>query len=371
MVIAHVIDSLEVGGAETVVAALCRSHAAAGHRVEVHCLMTAGPLAAEVEQEGVPVYVHASASAWRSAWKLFRAFRLSRPDIVHCHNKTATIRGAAAARLTGAGAIVSTRHGMGPLPFRLCPELKFWIAAAMLCDRVVAVCDAARRNLATGARPVAHKVVTIRNGAHPPRASGEEVARERGFTLVSVGRLVRSKDFDTLLRAVAGARAAVPDLRLWIVGDGDEGPALRQVCAKLDLASAVRFCGERRDVGNWLRAADVFVLSSTTEGLPISMLEAMAAGLPAIVTEVGALPELVALSGAGTTVPVRSVDGLVRAIVEFASRRDELAALGERASRCYRTHFTTDRMAGDYLALYRACLCGGAPTRRATAGSEP
>ena len=60
MVIAHVIDSLEVGGAEMVVAALCRSHDAAGHRVEVHCLGDVGPLAAELERDGVPVYVHAS-----------------------------------------------------------------------------------------------------------------------------------------------------------------------------------------------------------------------------------------------------------------------------------------------------------------------
>jgi glycosyltransferase involved in cell wall biosynthesis len=373
MVIAHVIDSLEVGGAEMVVTALCRSHAAAGHRVEVHCLTMAGPLAAELEQQGVPVYVHGSGSgsgsARTSAWRLFRAFRQSRPDVVHCHNKTATIRAAAAARLTGARAIVSTRHGMGPQPFRFRTELKFWITAAVLCDRVVTVCDAARRNMAAGARFVAHKVVTIRNGASPPSIGGEEVAAAPGFTLVTVGRLARAKNFDTLLRAVAVARAAVPDLGLWIVGAGEEGPALRQLCGELDLGSIVRFWGERRDVGNWLRAADVFVLSSTSEGLPISMLEAMAAGLPAIVTDVGALPELVTLSGAGTIVPVRSVDGLARAIVDLANRRHELAVLGERASTCYRAHFTPDRMAGDYLTLYRACLRGGA-TAEALAGPQ-
>ena len=359
MLIAHVIDSLEVGGAETVVAALCRSHAAAGHRVEVHCLITAGRLAAELEQEGVPVYVHASGSPRRLAWKLFRAFRRSRPDVVHCHNKTATICAAAAARLTGARAIVSTRHGMAS-PFRLRYELKFWITVAVLCDRVVAVCETARRNMTTGARPVAHKVVTIRNGAHPPSVDGKQPVAKGGFTLVSVGRLVRAKNFDMLIRAVAVARAAVPDLDLWIVGGGAEGPALRQLCAELNLSSAVRFWGERRDVGSWLRAADVFVLSSTSEGLPISVLEAMAAGLPAIVTDVGGLPELVALSGAGTTVPVHNVDSLARAIVDFANRRHELAALGERASDCYRAHFTPDRMAAEYLALYHACLQGGA-----------
>jgi glycosyltransferase involved in cell wall biosynthesis len=364
MIIAHVIDSLEVGGAEIVVAALCRSHAAAGHRVEVHCLTTAGRLAMELQAEGVPVWVHGSERAGRAVWKLFRAFRRSRPDIVHCHNKSATVRASIAARLTGARAVVSTRHGMGPMPFRLRPELKFWITAAVLCDRVVAVCDAARRNLAGGAGLVAHKLVTIRNGAHPPRIGAEDIAARPGFTLVSVGRLARPKDFDTLLRAVAVARAAVPDLGLWIVGNGDEGPALAALCQELNLGDVVRFCGERRDVGSWLRAADVFVLSSTSEGLPISMLEAMAAGLPAIVTDVGALPELVALSGAGLTVPARDVDSLARAIVDFAQRRQELRALGDLASRCYHTHFTPDRMAGDYLTLYRACLREGTVAAR-------
>src|SRR5262249_12490082 len=360
MVIAHVIDSLDVGGAETVVTSLCRLHRAAGHRVEGHCLTTSGSLAAELARERVPVYVHASSSAARSAWKLFRALHRSRPDIVHCHNKTATIRAAAAARLTGARAVVSTRHGMGPQPFRLRTELKFWITAALLCDRVVTVCDAARRNLAAGARPVGHKVVTIRNGALPPRSTGEVIPASRGFTLISVGRLVRAKDYGTLLRAVAVARTRVPDLSLWILGSGDEGAALRPLGADLELESIVRFCGERRDVGNWLRAANVFVLSSTSEGLPIAMLEAMAAGLPAIVTEVGALPELVALSGAGTIVPARDVPELARAIVAYAGRRHELSALGARASVCYRTHFTPDRMAREYLTLYQACLRGGA-----------
>jgi SAM-dependent methyltransferase len=135
-----------------------------------------------------------------------------------------------------------------------------------------------------------------------------------------------------------------------------------------DLSPNVRFCGERRDVGTWLRAADVFVLSSTSEGLPISLLEAMAAGLPAIVTEVGALPEVVTLSGAGRIVPVRDVACLANAIVDLANRRQELAALGERASRCYHAHFTPDRMAGEYLTLYRACLRHG--VRRAPRALE-
>ena len=356
MRIAHVIDSLEVGGAETVVATLCRSHVDSGHRVEVHCLMARGPLAADLERNGVPVSLHGSRTARRSTWELYQAFQRSQPDVVHCHNKTATIRAAVPARLTGARALISTRHGTTPLPFRLRKELAFWVTAGLLCDRVVAVCDVARRNMTMGARPIATRVVTIRNGAHPSSVNRALCVPRRGFTLVSVGRLVPAKDFETLLRAVAIARVSVPDLSLWIVGAGAEGPALTRQSAELNLASVVRFCGEQRDVGNWLGAADVFVLSSISEGLPIALLEAMAAGLPAIVTDVGALPELVALSGAGTIVPARRADQLARAIVEFAGRRHELVGLGKKASACYRAHFTPERMAAEYLALYAACM---------------
>src|SRR6185503_13100751 len=123
----------------------------------------------------------------------------------------------------------------------------------------------------------------------------------------------------------------------------------------LEIADAVRFWGERRDVGPWLRAADVFVLSSASEGLPISALEAMAVGLPTILTDVGGMTELMALSGAGQIVPPADPDAMAGALVEFATRRNDLDELGQRAVRCYRQHFTPERMSNEYLALYQAC----------------
>src|SRR5262245_54209981 len=126
MRIAHVIDSLEIGGAEAVVAALSRSQLGAGHAVEVHCLARRGHLADELEALGVRIRVHRSPRGRVLAWRLFQAFRQSRPDVVHCHNKTATVHAAAIARLAGAGAVVSTRHGMAAPPYALRRELKFW-----------------------------------------------------------------------------------------------------------------------------------------------------------------------------------------------------------------------------------------------------
>src|SRR5262245_25452446 len=129
MRIAHVIDSMEVGGAEAVVDALCRLHAAAGHTLEVHCLITGGPFADRLRADGISVVVHPP-TKWRSISSLYREFRRFKPDVVHCHNKAATVRAGAVSRVTGARAVISTRHGLVSPPFRLRTDLKYWLTAA-------------------------------------------------------------------------------------------------------------------------------------------------------------------------------------------------------------------------------------------------
>ena len=222
MVIAHVIDSLEVGGAETVVAGLCRSHAAAGHRVEVHCLMAAGRLAIELEQEGVRVSVHVSNSAWASVWKLFRAFRSSRPDVVHGHNKVATIRAAVAARLTGTRAVVSTRHGIVPLPFRMRDR------AEVLDHRGGSV-----RSRGCGLRvcPAQHDdrgAARRAQGRHdsqrciPATTVRGSRCRQGWIHAGQCGAARRRQGFRRHYCARSQSpRRSVPNLALWIVGDGD------------------------------------------------------------------------------------------------------------------------------------------------------
>lgn len=358
MVIAHVIDSMEVGGAEAVVQALCRLQRAAGHSPSVHCLHHLGSFGEELAAEGIPVHVHGPARGPQIMRRLFAAFRAERPEVVHCHNKSATVHAAVVARLAGARVLVSTRHGMAAPPYSFRKEFKFWMISAMFCDRVVAVCETARHNMMAGARQVAHKVTTIRNGAYPPRVDEAAVSQPSGFVLVTVGRLAPVKNYSALLRAVALARQQVPDLTLRFVGDGPERQALVRLTAELGLERVVEFCGTRSDVGTFLHGSDVFVLSSLSEGLPISILEAMAAGLPAIATEVGGMPEVVGLSKAGKTVPPGNVEALANAIVEFARQRSSLAELGQRARDCYRSHFTPEHMSDQYLTLYRVCLAG-------------
>jgi glycosyltransferase involved in cell wall biosynthesis len=357
MRIAHVIDSMEPGGAETVVAALCQLHAAAGHQVSVHCLFQAGALAEKLAADGFPIFVQGYQATGRLVWRLYREFRRTRPDVVHCHNKAATVHAAPVARMAGVPAVFSTRHGMAAPPYRLRKDFKYWVCAAFFCSRVVAVCETARRNMSRHAGALARRLTTIRNGAFPAGASGDRVVTcGDGFKLVTVGRLAPAKDYAGLLRSVAMALPHVSDLQLWIVGDGPEAPSLKALVTELGIEQSVRFFGEQGTVGDWLHRADVFVLSSVSEGLPISILEAMAAGLPAIVTDAGGMPEVLSLSRAGKVVPAGKVDLLAQAITEFSSRRRELSELGQRARCCYLEHFQPQRMAEEYLNLYRSGL---------------
>jgi glycosyltransferase involved in cell wall biosynthesis len=244
MKIIHVVDSMEMGGAEILVALLCRFQRRDGHAPEVHCLFRGGTLADELQNEGIPIYVYAPGSNALSKLRLMRSlhrsFRKHRPDVVHCHNMSATIFAAIPARWAGVRAVISTRHGLA-IPWGTPSEIKGipdvasaffrFRLAATCCDKVVAVCDVAQRNLESGPGAFLYKVVTIRNGALPmPVSNAPDISiSKHGFTLINVARLNWKKNHASLLHAVALASRDVPDLCFWLVGDGAEACALRKL----------------------------------------------------------------------------------------------------------------------------------------------
>jgi glycosyltransferase involved in cell wall biosynthesis len=229
-------------------------------------------------------------------------------------------------------------------------ELKFALASRW-CDWVVGVCEGTRTNLLRAPFAVRGKIIHIYNGASP--ADSEALPHPKsGFTLLHVGRMVPAKDHATLLRAVALARPRIPDMQLWIVGDGPLGPELRALTSELGLGECVTFFGERNDVSSFLTAADLFVMPSISEGLPVSLLEAMSAGLPAVVTDVGGMGEIARLSRAATLIPRSDPQALSEILCQAAQRRDDLPKIGQLARRCYQQRFTPDRMLDDYMRLY-------------------
>lgn len=348
--IAHVVDSMEMGGAEKLTATLCRLQRDRGHFPSVHCLYEIGVLGEELRAEGFEVILHHPRSFFLLMRSLYRAFGRFSPDVVHCHNATAAIFAALPARLAGVKTVIVTRHGLVKPPYQLRRELKFAIASRW-CDWIVGVCEGTRTNLLAAPFAARDKIIQIYNGASP--ADIRAVPRPKsGFTLLHVGRLAPMKDHATLLRAVALTRKRHPDVRLWMVGDGPLEFSLRKLSSELGLNESVTFFGEQANVSPFLLAADLFVTSSITEGLPVSLLEAMSVGLPAVVTDVGGMGEIARLSGAATLVAPSDPESLADALCDAVARWQELPKMGQMASSCYEQYFRPERMLDEYMNLY-------------------
>ena len=363
LTIAHVGDSMEMGGAEKLTATLCRLQRDRGHTASVHCLYRLGVLGEELQTEGFEVILHPPCSFFFLMRSLYKAFRRSAPDVVHCHNATAAILAAIPARLAGVKKVIVTRHGLVQPPYQLRRELKFELASRW-CDWIVGVCAGTRTNLLAAPFAARDRIIHIYNGAWP--ADIRAVPRPKnGFTLLYVGRLAPLKDLATLLRAVALTRTQHPNVQLWIVGDGPLEFSLRKLSDELGLNECVTFFGEEADVSPFMLAADLFVSSSVTEGLPVSLLEAMSVGLPALVTDVGGMGEVARLSGAVTLVPSSDPDRMAGALCDAVVRRQELPKMGQLASHCYERYFRPERMLDEYMSLYNPSISDNQALRSA------
>ena len=355
MRIVHVVDSMEVGGAEVLVADLCRLQQEQGHDVSISCLFRRGLLGEALERDGFAVRVHGPGGLLRTLPRLWRFFRHARPDVVQCHNATPAIYAAAAARLTGAHCVLDTRHGLVAPPYRKSLEWKFAVAARF-CHAIVGVCQATQRNLEGAPGAVRGKITTVYNGAREPlpaEPGQAAVPPVSGFTLVHVARLAAAKDQATLVRAIALARKDVPKLQAWIVGGGPLLESLTKLAQALDLGGCLHFLGEQKRVRPFLEQAQLFVLSSISEALPVSLLEAMALGLPAVVSDVGAMPEVVRAAGCGLVVPSSDPQSLADAIVQLATHPAALHGYGKAARQAYLARFTLLHMADRYMEIYR------------------
>jgi glycosyltransferase involved in cell wall biosynthesis len=351
MRIVHIVDSMEVGGAETIIALLCRLQRSRGDWPSVYCLYEIGAVGKRLEAEGFEVKVHHRPTAIGLMRSLYRGFKTSKPDVAHCHNATAAIIGAIPARVARVKGVVVTRHGLVGPPYSRRRELKFAVASRF-CDWVIAVCEEARRNLLAAPFASRKRIICIYNGGNLMNTDGTTPAPKIGFTLLHVGRLSPPKDQESLLRAFALAKGSVPDLQLWIVGDGPLRLKLQELARNLRIDTATQFFGEQADVGPFYGAADLFVMSSVSEGLPMSLLESMSAGLPAVVTDVGGMREVSHLTESVMTVPASDYKALGNAIQTAAENRCGFGQLRRAARQCYEQNFTLERMANDYIRLY-------------------
>ena len=353
MKIVHVVDSMEVGGAETLVSQMCRLQRDQGHNPSILAVANLGPLGEKLRAEGFTVQPDVGRHLSDSARNFFRIFKEVKPDVVHIHNPTPTIYASMAARMAGVPSIVSTRHSLAAPPHNAIAELKYAFAA-LFCDWIVGICDATTENLRKMRSAPARKITRVYNGALPVvRVEQGQRPSDSVFTLVFVGRLAAVKNHPLLLTAFRQALSSLPGLRLWIVGDGAERKALESLAEQLGISTQVTFWGQQLDVAPYFCGADAFIMSSKSEGLPISLLQAFSVGLPVIVTNVGGMAEVVRLANAGFTVSPTDPTEMASAILRLAGKRAEREQFSKNAEAAFHSLFSLETMADAYMDLYR------------------
>jgi glycosyltransferase involved in cell wall biosynthesis len=297
--------------------------------------------------------------------ELARLFRRLRPDIVHLNSSKAGVLGRLAAAIADVPIRVFTVHGWAfKATHGLAARLYLLADRAVrpLTTMIVCVSETElRAGLAAGTCTPKHATVIL-NAVDVAGAPQRVGARHDGpVEIVSVGRLAEPKDFATLVRAVA--RLPREAVHVSVLGEGPLNSELEHLIAALGLTGTVRLLGEVSDVRERLARAEVFVLSSRSEGMPISVLEAMAASLPVVASAVGGVPEIVQDGLNGFLVPPGEDHELadrLRLLVESPSLRARLGAASRR--RAEERH-SLPQWREAHIALYRA-LVREAPARR-------
>ena len=291
--------------------------------------------------------------------ELFRLFRRLRPDIVHLNSSKAGVLGRIAAWLARVPVCVFTAHGWA---FKAttggAARLYLWADRAVRPMTTMVVC-VSELELRAGLRArvcVAERATVIRNGVEVG-AYAKRALREGAAQIVSVGRLAEPKDFATLVAALALLPPGKAQLR--VLGDGPlRGPLVAQI-GELALADSVELVGEVADVRPSLREADLFVLSSRSEAMPLSVLEAMAAGLPVVASDVGGLGEVVVEGETGFLVAPGDPGELAARLAQLVDDRDLRERLGAAGHCRANASFSLARCCGEHLALYRSLLAVG------------
>lgn len=361
MVIAHVLPSFNVGGQEVMAVELAGRQVARGNKVLAISLApdAPGPLESAFARAGVrTLHLRKRGPALDLSLpvRLALTFIRNSVEVAHLHNEQPLIYGAPAGKLARC-AVVATRHGLV-----IASPAQLWLRrlTGRLVDGDVSVSMEVANSTRAHKLVAERKVAVIENGIDLERYQRRaelraEVRSELGLAedalvLGTVSRLVECKNLGLLLRA------ALPRLgehtQLVVVGDGAERMNLEALANRHPGGRFVHFLGHRADVGRLLNALDLFALSSSTEGHPIAVIEAMAMSLPVLATGVGGIPEMVEDGKTGFLAPLDE-QAYHRRLADALDQRASWPAMGAAARAAAQARFSSDTMVDRYLELYQ------------------
>ena len=384
MHLAQIIQLWGIGGAENLAANIASQRAAAGDRSHLIILCGAKPPAGSLDDR-VAVHVLGSDIAtdrslgpnalWslgRLAVRLVRIVREHEIEVVQTHLPLANYLGLALVA-TRSCRVFPTIHNnrefeYGERDALLRGRLRRWSYRLLLryCDRMIAVSEAARRNmireLDADQRWAEERIAVVPNGVPIPREheTGEICEFRRRFgvpdsarLIVGAGRLAEQKNFAALISAVARLMMRSEDVFCLIAGSGPLAGTLQDQTSRLGVESRIRFCGHIDSMSLLLAAADIFCLPSLWEGLPLVLLEAMAAGLPVVATEIDGVTEVVQPGRTGLLSPPGDEESLIRNLEMLLADEVLRQNLGRAGREEYLERYSLDRAVSELDRIYR------------------
>lgn len=365
LVVLHILPSMDCGGLEQVVLDLARVGMERGQQVHVVCLEKPGELAPQLAGHGVELHClfKPPGIQMNMRRKLRQLFSSLRPTVVHTHHIGALFYAGPPARKTGVPVIVYTDHGEAyGKGLRM-----LWLSRIAGCyaERYFCVSSEVANEVRNRRMVSSRKVTIVHNGIDTTffqrRSDDGVLRRELGISsdapvIGTVGRLAEIKRQDLLVQGFAVAKKAFPLAQLLVVGDGPSLPGLRELASHLEIAESVHFVGYRNDRERYLGIMDVFALTSRSEGMPLSVLEAWAAEVAVITSDVGGLPSLIDHGRNGLLFPSGDTDALADAMHQLLSDRHYTNRLASEGYRDAIAKFDVQTMARRYHDQYNELL---------------
>ncbi|VFQ44446.1 glycosyl transferase family 1 [Desulfoluna butyratoxydans] len=350
-------------GAEVMAWNLARTLHASG-RVDVQVIaLNPGRLSRLLREEGVPVWVvpEETLSFGALLVKVRRILKDTAPDIVHAHRYKENILAFLACGLVRRPRLVSTQHGMPETSLKESGILKRCVSRINMLllthgfHRYVCVSDDLRRAMARSFGLKDGKACVVYNGVTP---SGGLAHRPAGNTLTigSAGRFYPVKDFALMIDTAEAVGRLLPEVRFRLAGDGPLRDALQGRVQAAGLSDRFSFAGHVTDMPAFYRSIDIYLNTSVHEGIPMSILEAMAAGVPVVAPDVGGLGEIITHGRDGYLVPTRDPGDFARCLVPLCESGDLRGQVALRAEKTVQDRFSAEAMAEHYHQLYEGVL---------------
>jgi len=361
--VVHIFLTLNMGGMESVGVNLILGLQKKNVKNHVICLDEKGIFAEQLEQAGVSVWCanRINKSKVSLLRELASYIRCLEVDIVHTHNPAPNLWGGMAAFLAGVPLRISTHHGINKA--QLASKKRRWLSciASLFCHQTVTVSKALEIQLKKESFGSAASISTIYNGVDisffDPKIDGRLNRNDFGIdaeerVIGSVARFSDDKDYITLISAFDVLRSKGIAGKLLLIGDGETRSHIEQQAKGLKFSSDIIFLGQRTDIIDLLSLFDIYVLSTHTEGVSISLLEAMAMQLPVVATAVGGNVEVIESNISGLLSNASDVNSLTDHLMTLCTDKQKVNQISLAARHRVESIFSLDAMVKSYYHLY-------------------